>query len=260
MISGASSGIGRATAKELARRGAEIVLIARSAERLEETAVQIRAEGGRAWAFPADLTQPEAVDALGQRVLEAHGVPHVLIHSAGAGAWRFIEETGYAEFVELMNTPYFAAAFLTRALLPAMLRENRGFILSVCSPASRLVWPGATGYIAARWALHGFTEALRADLYETDLKVGVFFPGKIRDSEYFSRNSDTERRIPGVGRILPEIRSQQAAQGIVRAVETGARITFVPWQLGVFDMFSHLFPRIAERLAWSTGAKRSAGN
>lgn len=260
MVSGASSGIGRATAKELARRGAKVVLIARRADRLEETAAQVRAEGGRAWAFPADLTQPQAVERLGQRVLEAHGVPHVLIHSAGAGAWRFVEETGYAEFVELMKTPYFAAAFLTKAFLPAMLRENRGFILSVCSPASRLVWPGATGYIAARWALAGFTEALRADLYGTGLKVCAFFPGKICDSEYFRRNPGTERRIPRVGRILPEISSQQAALAIVRAAENNSRIAFVPWQLGVFDVFSHLFPRITERLAWSTGAKRGAGS
>lgn len=256
VVSGASSGIGKATATELARRGAKVVLVARNAERLGQIASEIANAGGRAWAFPADLSKPQEVEALGQAVLEAHGVPQILIHSAGAGAWRFVEETSYQEFIEQMNTPYFAAAFLTRAFLPAMLEANQGFILSVCSPASRQVWPGAAGYIAARWALNGFTEALRADLYETNLKVCAFFPGKISDSEYFSRNPDTENRIPQVGRFLPEISSRQAALGLVRAIETQARTMFVPWQLGAFDLLARLFPRITERLAWSSGAKR----
>lgn len=256
MVSGASSGIGRATAIELAQRGARIVLVARNAERLEALSQQIRTEGGHAWAFPADLSKPEEVEALGKEVLGAHGVPHALVHSAGAGAWRFVEETSYREFVELMNTPYFAAAFLTRAFLPAMLGENRGSILSVCSPASRQVWPGATGYVAARWALNGFTEALRADLYGTNLKVCAFFPGKISDSEYFTRNPDTESRIPRVGRFLPEITSHQAAQGIVRALESEPRVMFIPWQFGAFDLFARFFPRTTERLAWGSGARR----
>ncbi|MER3553858.1 MAG: short-chain dehydrogenase [Meiothermus sp.] len=257
VVSGASSGIGRATAVELSRRGARVVLAARSGERLEALAAQIRSSSGQAWAFPADLSKPAEVEALAKAVLEAHGVPHALIHSAGAGAWRFVEETSYEEFAELMDTPYFTTVFLTRAFLPAMLGENRGFILSVCSPASRQVWPGAAGYIAARWALAGFTEALRADLYGTNLKVCAFFPGKISDSEYFTRNPDTEHRIPRVGRVLPEITSHQAAQGIVRALETEPRTVFVPWQLRAFDLFARLFPAVAEYLAWSSGAKRN---
>jgi short-subunit dehydrogenase len=256
VVSGASSGIGRATARELAKRGARVILVARRRERLEEAAREIRANGGQAWAYPADLTRPQAAEDLGRAVLEAHGVPHVLVHGAGAGAWRFIEETSYPDFIEMMSTPYFSAAFLTRALVPAMLEENRGFVLSVCSPASRQVWPGAVGYIAARWALQGFTEALRADFYRTNLKAGCFFPSKISDSEYFIQNTHTEQRIPGVGRLIPAITSHQAALGIVRAIEREARIAFEPWQLGAFDLLQKVFPRISERLAWSSGAKR----
>ncbi|MCX7601374.1 MAG: SDR family NAD(P)-dependent oxidoreductase [Meiothermus sp.] len=256
VISGASSGIGKASALELGQRGARVVLVARRAQELEQVEGEIRAAGGQAWAFPADLSRPEEAQRLGDWVLHELGTPEILIHSAGAGAWRFLDETPLEALQSLMDTPYFAAAYLTRVFLPAMLQQNRGFILSVCSPASRLVWPGATGYVAARWALHGLTEALRADLYPTRLRVCAFFPGKISDSEYFTRNTDTESRIPRIGRLIPEITSQQAALGIVRALEREARVWFVPWQLQAFDLLARCLPRLAEHLAWSSGARR----
>ncbi len=256
VISGASSGIGKACAFELSKRGAKVVLVARREGELGQIAAQIRAAGGQAWAFPADLSKPQEAQRLGEWVLCDLGTPDILIHSAGAGAWRFLDETPLEDLQGLMDTPYFAAAYLTRVFLPAMLERNRGSILSVCSPASRLVWPGATGYVAARWALNGLTEALRADLYHSQLQVCAFFPGKISDSEYFTRNTDTENRIPRVGRLIPQITSRQAALGIVRALERDARIMFVPWQLQAFDLLARWFPRIAEHLAWNTGAKR----
>ncbi|GIW27072.1 MAG: oxidoreductase [Meiothermus sp.] len=256
VVSGASSGIGKATALELAARGGRVVLVARRAQALEEVCSQIRSTGAQAWAFPTDLSKPQEAVRLGELVLGQLGPPDILIHSAGAGEWRFLDETPIEDLQRLMNTPYFAAAYLTRVFLPAMLEQNRGFILSVCSPASRLVWPGATGYIAARWALNGLTEALRADLYRSNLRVCAFFPGKISDSEYFTRNTDTENRIPKVGRFIPEITSRQAALGIVRAIEREARMMFVPWQLYAFDLLARLFPRIAEHLAWHSGAHR----
>lgn len=256
IISGASSGIGKACAFELSKRGARVVLVARREPELGQIAAQIRTAGGQSWAFSADLSKPQEAQRLGEQVLHELGTPDILIHSAGAGAWRFLDETPLEDLQLLMDTPYFTAAYLTRVFLPAMLQQNRGLILSVCSPASRLVWPGATGYVAARWALNGLTEALRADLYHSKLQVCAFFPGKISDSEYFTRNTDTENRIPRVGRLIPEITSRQAALGIVQAIERDARAMFVPWQLHLFDLLARWFPPIAEHLAWNTGARR----
>ncbi|MDX2007281.1 MAG: SDR family NAD(P)-dependent oxidoreductase [Meiothermus sp.] len=256
VISGASSGIGQASAVELAALGARVILVARSAGKLEATAGHIRKAGGQAWAFPADLSRPQEAVRLAEEVLGQHGVPQALIHSAGAGEWRFLDETPIEDIQRLMDTPFFAAAYLTRAFLPAMLRENRGYILSVCSPASRQVWPGATGYIASRWALNGLTEALRADLYGTGLKAGCMFPAKISDSAYFQTNTETEDRIPTIGRVIPPITSRQAALGVVRCLEQERRILIQPWQMAVFDAFARMFPRVSEYFAFSTGARR----
>ena len=256
VISGASSGVGRASAVELAARGAKVILVARSADKLEAIAAQIRQSGGQAWAYPADLSKSEQALQLAEWTLEQHGTPHILVHSAGAGEWRFLDETPIEDLQRLMDTPFFAAAYLSRVFLPSMLETNRGYILSVCSPASRQVWPGATGYIASRWALNGFTEALRADLYGTGLKAGCLFPAKISDSAYFQTNTDTEGRIPRIGRIIPAMTSREAALGVVRCIEQERPLLIQPWQMAVFDSFARLFPRVSEYFAFSTGAKR----
>lgn len=255
VVTGASSGIGRATAFSLAQKGARVVLVARNAQALELLEGEIRSAGGTAWAYPTDLTQPTGVAELGHRVLEQQGTPQVLVHSAGAGRWQFLDDTPLEELHQLMATPFWAAAYLTRELLPAMRQANRGVILSVCSPVSRLAWPGATGYAASRWALHGLTEALRADLWRTGLQVCAFFPGKV-DSEYFQRNPDTEQRIPLVGRLIPTSTPQQVAVRLVRALEREEELVFFPWMLGAFDGFARWFPGLARYLAWRTGHAR----
>jgi len=88
---------------------------------------------------------------------------------------------------EMMAMPYFAAFYITRALLPAMLRRGSGHLVYVNSPASLVAWPGAAAYTAARWALRGFAEALRADLRGTRLRVSSVIPGKV-SSSYFAHN------------------------------------------------------------------------
>ena len=164
LITGASSGIGAATARAAARAGAKVVLLARTKSKLENVADSIRKEGGTAHVYPVDLTVAEAVAEIAKRVTAEIGLPDIIFNNAGAGKWLYAQETEPADAVSMMASPYFAAFFVTRAFLPDMLKRKSGYIINMTSAASRLVWPGATAYIAARWAIHGFTEALRADL------------------------------------------------------------------------------------------------
>ncbi|HEU5042010.1 MAG TPA: SDR family NAD(P)-dependent oxidoreductase, partial [Gemmatimonadales bacterium] len=119
LVTGASSGIGAAVAGELARRGARVLLLARRREELERVASGL---GDRAAAVhPVDLTDPDAVARVASRITADLGTPDLVVNNAGAGQWKFVDETSPAEAVQTMAAPYFAAFFVTQAFLPGML-------------------------------------------------------------------------------------------------------------------------------------------
>ncbi len=238
LITGASSGIGAATAKAAARTGPALAALA----------AEIRAAGGQAWACAADLADPPQV---------AQMAVQVAIHCAGAGRWLFTEETSAAEAAEMMAAPYFTAFYTTRAFLPAMLARGSGQIVVINSPASRAAWPGATGYTAARWALRGFTQALRADLHGTGLTVTSVVPGRVL-SPYFDHNPGTLERGPRIARLIPNLTTEQAAAGVLWATAHNRREHVMPGMLRVFYALHTLAPGLMEGLLVRTGWQRPA--
>ena len=254
LITGASSGIGAAVARLAARRGARVLLLARTESALEQVAAGIRSAGGQASIYPVDLTDPAAVEAVATRILAEYGPPDILISNAGAGRWLFVHETTPAEMVEQMAMPYFAAFYITRALLPAMRRRGRGRLVYVNSPAALLAWPGATGYTAARWALRGFAEALAADLHGSGLRVGTVIPGKV-SSSYFSNNPGVEERAPGLARLLPTLTPEQAAEQLLHGVERGQRLVIFPSGLRWLHQLHRIAPGLVRWLTIRTGAR-----
>jgi uncharacterized protein len=107
-------------------------------------AAEITAADGTARTFPVDLADANAVEAFAKQVTKELGTPDIIINNAGAGRWLCVDETSPAEAVEMMAVPYFAAFYVTRAFLPAMLQRNSGHIVNISSVGSRFVWPGAT--------------------------------------------------------------------------------------------------------------------
>ncbi len=256
LITGASSGIGAATAKALAARGAAIALLARTVSALEKVAGEIRAAGGSAQIFPVDAADWQAVDALAPRLMTGFGPPDIVVNSAGAGRWLFTEETHPEEAVAMMGAPYFAAFFVTRVCLPAMLAQRRGHIVNINSPVVRLIWPGAAGYAAARGALQTYTDALRVDLHGTGVRVSSIIAGRV-DTPYFEHNPGVLDRAPRAARFIPTVTAEQVADAVVRAVEHNRREVVLPFMLRVFFFVHTLFPRFTEWLALRTGHRHS---
>ncbi len=153
LVTGASSGIGKATAELFAKRGGRVLLLARDRERLDATAREIAQRGGRAAIYPVDLSQADAVRATAERIKAEEGVPDILVNNAGAGRWLSLVETSLEEARQMIELPYLAAFYVTRMFLPEMIARGSGQIACVTSPASYLVWPQACAYIAARHAL-----------------------------------------------------------------------------------------------------------
>jgi uncharacterized protein len=228
LVTGASSGIGAAIAREMAARGGHLTLVARRREALEELAEQISSTGGKARVEPADLCRVEEVDALASRVLADGAIPDVLVNNAGAGRWLAIDETPPGEAAQMMALPYLAAFELTRALVPAMIERGSGRVVNMTSLSGFTYIPGATGYAVARWAMRAFSQQLREDLRGTGVGVTLMAPSEV-DSPYFDNNPGSRERIPrAVVMLGGAVTCEDVARYTADAVERERNEVIVP--------------------------------
>jgi short-subunit dehydrogenase len=256
LVTGASSGMGAAIALEMAKAGADkVLLLARNEGSLKKVASEIESSGGKAKVYPIDLTKDADVAALAQRIISEVGVPDILINNAGSGQWKYLEDTTIEEARQMMDMPYFATFNITRAFLPGMLKRNTGHIVNMSSVASRFVWPGATAYTAARWAIRGFTEALRADLYGTGIGVTLFESGYVK-SPYWENNPGSLERIPKIANYIPPLTSEQVGKAIVAGVRSSKRLVVIPFMMKVIYVQHFFLPWVVQWLMIITGYRR----
>lgn len=253
LVTGASSGVGAAIAKAMAEAGAaEILLLARNEDALKKVAREITALGAAAHIFPLDLSDAEKTLATARRIASDLGVPDILINNAGSGQWKFLEDTAPEEIRDMMALPYFAAAWLTSAFLPAMRRRGSGHIVNISSVASRIVWPGATAYTAARWAMRGFSEALRADLHGSGISVTLYESGEI-ELPYWLHNPGSRDRIPKISKLLPALKTEEVGAAIVAGVQRDKRLIVIPFAMKIIYALHYLFPWAVQGLMTLTG-------
>jgi short-subunit dehydrogenase len=242
LVTGASSGIGEATAKLYARAGACVLLLARNVERLEAVASAIRKDGGTAIPYSVDLSEPRLIEEVATRITREVGSPRVLINNAGAGRWLPVVETSPAAALEMMKVPYLAAFSLTRAFLPQMLVRGSGTVACITSPASYLAWPNAAAYIAARRALAGFAAALRSEVKGTGVNVTLVVLGTV-DSPYWEHNPGSREHLPASNpRLVPTLTCEVAAEAIYTGVEERRRTIVRPSIFRVLLVLNALAP------------------
>ena len=258
LVTGASSGIGEAAAKLYGKAGAKVLLLARNRERLERVAAAIRAGGSEAVAYPIDLADARAVEETSARIAREHGTPDILINNAGAGRWKSVLDTTAEEALAMIEVPYLAAFNLTRAFLPGMIARKSGAIACITSPASYLVWPRAAAYIAARHAVLGFTEALRADLKGTGVAVTLVVLGTV-ETPYWEHNPGSRENVPVPNKLLaPTMTAEEAAQAIFDGVEGRRRTVFKPGVLRALVLLNAIAPRLVAKQLRRTIPKASS--
>jgi short-subunit dehydrogenase len=247
LVTGASSGIGAATAKLYAARGARVLVLARNEAKLDEVAAAITRDGGAASPYAVDLADPSAIAETNARITREAGTPDILINNAGAGRWLPLLETSAEEALAMIEVPYLAAFNLTRAFLPEMIARRTGVIACITSPGSYVAWPNASAYIAARHALLGFAESLRADLRRTGLTVTLVVLGEV-ETPYWQHNPGSREHMPKSNPILaPVLTPEQAAQAIVQGVERGQRRVVKPAILRALFLLNALAPGLVAR-------------
>jgi short-subunit dehydrogenase len=244
LITGASSGIGEATAKRYGRSGAHVLLLARDQQRLARVAEAIRREGGTADAYAVDLADATALAETCKSIGRERGTPDIVINNAGAGRWLPLLDTTAEEVLHMIEVPYLAAFNLTRAFLPDMMARRSGGLVYITSPASYLAWPNASAYIAARRAMAGLAETLQQELRGTGLVVTLVVLGTV-ESAYWEHNPGSRDRLPVTNPMLAPILSpDQAGEAIFAGVE--ARKTFVvkPGIFRALFVLNALAPRL----------------
>ena len=178
IVTGASAGIGAATARELARLGSTVVLAARRPEELEAQAAALRNQGWDAIAIPADISNVAQVQRLVERTQDTFGKVDVLVNNAGIGWTKLLVNSSAEDIINLVNINLTGAILMTRAVLPGMLERNHGAIINVSSVCGRVAVEPL--YSATKYGIRGFSLSLRRQLSGSNVSVSLVSPGNIR--------------------------------------------------------------------------------
>jgi short-subunit dehydrogenase len=260
LVTGASSGIGEATAKRYGRGGANVLLLARNVERLAAVADAIRRDGGTASVYPVDLADAAAVEEVSARIALEAGTPDILINNAGVGRWLPLIETSADEALGMIEVPYLAGLNLTRAFLPRMLARRSGTIAYITSPASYLAWPNASAYIAARRAVAGLAESLRSELHGSGITVTLVVLGAV-ESPYWQHNPGSRANLPETNSFFfPVMSVDEAARTIDVAVESKRRVLVRPWLFRLLFVLNVLMPNLVAAQLRSASRKARRRN
>ncbi len=239
ILTGAGSGIGRSLALELARCGSVMVLVGRNPERLSGVAREVQAAGGRALAFAFDLSQVHGHERIAAFAVEKLGGVDILVNNAGISSFQEFARQDPADIDRLIRTNVTGPLLLTRAVLPLMLGEGRGRIVNVGSAFGSIAFAHWAAYSASKFALRGFSEALRRELDGSGVGVTHVAPRATRTS----LNSDAVYRLSkqtGMSMDSPET----VALAIVKAIETGRDEHAIGGPERFFAKVNALFPGI----------------
>ena len=269
LVTGASQGIGRALVVEAAKRGCKVLAVARSQPLLDELAAEVRAAGGAVATVAADVTKPDDRTAMVAAATEHFGGMDVLINNAGIGATGHFMDSEPEVLRQIFETNFFGLTETTRAFLPLLKRGTTPAIVNISSVVGKRALPARSLYSASKFAVMGFSEAIRAELAKDGIDVLVVSPGLTQTN--FSKNMlEQKARMP-----MDHMRgmtSEEVALATLKAVERGtldvtltlkgkmlvAVNRFAPW---VVDFFSkkkvrELFAdEIAERKKAADAAK-----
>lgn len=241
VITGASSGIGRATALEFASRGANLVIAARRAELLDEVARGCRERGVSCTTIVADVSIRNDC----KRLIDSAGAVDILVNNAGFAVFDAIENAHPDDLEAMMRTNYLGAVWCTQDVLPQMLTRGNGTIVNVASIAGLMGYARMGGYCATKFAMIGFSEALRDEVIGRGVRVAMVCPGTV-NTNFFVK---AERgKMPAASRLILAIKPERVAKAICDAATDGRYRRILPLGAAMYMRFKEVAPRLAHLL------------
>jgi NAD(P)-dependent dehydrogenase (short-subunit alcohol dehydrogenase family) len=246
VITGASSGLGRATAIELARRGAHVVVSARRLDELQRTAKLCAEAGGTATCVVADVTVEAEVAGLVDSALNDTGAIDLWVNNAGVTVFGALESAPLSDHRRVLETNLWGAILCARAIVPVFRRQRRGVLINVGSILSKVGQPFVPSYVISKFGLRGLSEALRAELSDLpNVQVCTLLPYAI-DTPHFQEGANLIGRKPHA--MPPVQQPEEVAQALVGLAERPRRELHVP-RAAAWGLALHaLFPRAVEHV------------
>ena len=237
VVTGASSGIGKATALALAREGARVVLAARRRAPLEQVAEEVTALGGEPLVVPTDVSQREQVEHLIDHTLETWGRVDILVANAGIYVRSPIREMRIEDLERSIAVNFYGTVYAVMAVLPHMLEQKSGHIVLVTSMDAKKGIPPDAPYVAAKFAASGFGDVLRQELHGTGVHATVVFPGRV-DTPLIENLT-----VPWISAKIPP---EAVARAILKGIRKRSPEVIVPWQARLLVFANTLSPRLAD--------------
>jgi len=241
IVTGASSGIGEATARLMAQAGMRVAVCARRKDRLDRLAGELRSDGGEVSVHALDVTDATAVRWMVDEVAGRWGRVDVLVNNAGRGLAATFEQTTADEFRALLEVNVIAAVTATQAVLPLMRGQGRGHIINISSIVGRRGVPYRAAYSATKFALGGLSETLRVELARTGIAVSLVYPIGT-DTEFHAAET---QKIPWRP-VGPRQSAERVARAIMGCVRRPRPEVYPYWPSRILAALSVVAPRLVD--------------
>lgn len=241
VVTGASEGIGKGIAKALAKAGARVAIVARSQDKLDATAAEL---GAAVAGFGADLGHADDVRRVMGDIQQQYGRIDILVNNVGGGTFKPMLQQTAAEADLPVSIPTAAAIAASHAVIPAMIEQREGHIVTLTSPAGYVPFPNMMPYVAARHAMVGLALSLNFELAPYGVGSTLFCPAQV-NTGYFDRNDANMDWYPKASKIFPVLEPDDVGEQVVKAIQANKREVIYPWSLRWFVRIYQKAPKLS---------------